>query len=408
MFFDSTDRTHTGFPTIERMVRNDMDNFDDFLLGEARVTLPIGQAMDHETVSFSPVRGHNRHAMSTGHVAGVSVGMMDYIGGQYAQDGKDMTGVRSSREVMAEPFPFTGEPLGAGGGALNVAGSPTSSFPAINMDLHGGYDYRLPSGIADGDKMVVPPFDAGLGGSIQMGYASRPGVAPGGGPFTSLPDMTDVTTPFVGHLSSQGTYRYPHQPSLSLNSASHSTAIPYKSSIKVIRRVNGYVTSLRAGRKQATGPYRSTLEECLLDRERIRRVQREGGLSNAQLLDVVEEMKCAAEGSGASRFGSRRNQKSDYTAPVGVRRMNKGFRASVRVDGREVYGPLRTDVEEAGKDRAEMLGLRHALDVPKMREFVKSLASRKARIDLTSGTSIAETGSARRKHSHVLPTRLGL
>ncbi|KAF4748666.1 hypothetical protein FOZ63_013850, partial [Perkinsus olseni] len=316
--------------------------------------------------------------------------------GHYHQGGAHMSDLGSGHE-LAMKLLATGD--SQGGAGASVHGLDTTLCPMNNIHLPGAHDYSLPQGAAGGGRVSYPPLH--IGGPTHVRYGSRSDALPGSGLLDPFHGLADVHTPFAGDPSR----RLPqHQQLLSASGSlpmieRHATLS--NRPIRVIRRVNGWVTSLRAGRKQVTGPYRASLAECLMDQEQLYRVQAERGLSNAQLLDVLEAMKRAAESNGAATVGARKHQKSDYSAPVGVRRMNKGFRASVRVNGREVYGPLRTDVDVAGKDRAEMLRLRHVFDVPRMREFVKSLANRP---DKAQGTIHATTGgtSAGRRNPDLL------
>ncbi|KAF4673824.1 DNA repair protein rad51d [Perkinsus olseni] len=365
---------------------------EDFLHGDARATLSMAQSVQPATSLFpsmGPAAG--QYATSNAHVRALSVTGME-PSGHYHQGGAHMSDLGSGHELAMKLLATGGSQGGAG---ASVHGLDTALCSMNNIHLPGAHGYSLPQAAAGGVRVAYPPLH--IGGPTHVGYGSRSDALPGGGLLDPFHGLADVHTPFAGDPSR----RLPqHQQLLSASGSlpmieRHATLS--NRPIRVIRRVNGWVTSLRAGRTQVTGPYRASLAECLMDQEQIYRVQAERGLSNAQLLDVLEAMKRAAESNGAATVGARKHQKSDYSAPVGVRRMNKGFRASVRVNGREVYGPLRTDVDVAGKDRAEMLRLRHVFDVPRMREFVKSLANRPDKAQAPIHATTEGTSAGRRR-----------
>ncbi|EER03217.1 hypothetical protein Pmar_PMAR019995 [Perkinsus marinus ATCC 50983] len=145
--------------------------------------------------------------------------------------------------------------------------------------------------------------------------------------------------------------------------------------VRVVRRVHGWVTILRHGGRQATGPYRETVHQCVEDQKEVHRLRLERGLTNSELMQLLEQMKVVTDRHPSTQL-IKKPRKLDYTAPIGVRRMHKGFRASVRVRGKEVYGPLRQDVADATCDREEMMKYRHVVDAPGMRAFVKTLKER--------------------------------
>ncbi|EER01859.1 hypothetical protein Pmar_PMAR028311 [Perkinsus marinus ATCC 50983] len=143
--------------------------------------------------------------------------------------------------------------------------------------------------------------------------------------------------------------------------------------IRVVRRSRGWVTVLRYGGRQATGPYRETVRQCVEDQKEVHRLRLERGLTNSEVMQLLEQMKVVTDPVSSTR---KKPKKHDYYAPVGVRRMHKGFAASVRVNGKEVYGPLRQDVADATCDREEMMKYRLVVDAPGMRAFVKTLKER--------------------------------
>ncbi|EER00066.1 hypothetical protein Pmar_PMAR024543 [Perkinsus marinus ATCC 50983] len=145
--------------------------------------------------------------------------------------------------------------------------------------------------------------------------------------------------------------------------------------VRVVRRVHGWVTILRNGGRQATGPYRETVHQCVEDQKEVHRLRAERGMTNTEVMQLLEQMKHVTD-RHPSTLLIKKPKKLDYAAPIGVRRMHKGYRASVRVRGREVYGPLRQDVADASCDRAEMMKYRHVVDAPGMRAFVKTLKER--------------------------------
>ncbi|KAF4706757.1 DNA repair protein rad51d [Perkinsus olseni] len=372
MAFNSANRPRAvgGLPSVNISDGAPMGYMEeDFLRGDARSTLSMAQSVQPATSSLFPstVPAAGQYSTSNAHVRALSVAGME-ASGHYHQGGAHTSDLGSGHE-LAMKLLATGGSQGGAGASVDGLDTALCSMNSIHLP-----SYSLPQGAAGGVRFAYPPLH--IGGPTHVGYGSRSDALPDSGLLDPFHGLADMHIPFAPDPSR----RLPQHQQLFSASGSlpmierHATLS--NRPIRVIRRVNGWVTSLRAGRKQVTGPYRASLAECLMDQEQVYRVQADRGLSNAQLLDVLEAMKRAVERNGATAVGARKHHKSDYSAPVGVRRMNKGFRASVRVNGREVYGPLRTDVDVAGEDRAEMLRLRHVLDVPRMREFVKALGNR--------------------------------
>ncbi|KAF4710686.1 hypothetical protein FOZ63_005260 [Perkinsus olseni] len=192
---------------------------------------------------------------------------------------------------------------------------------------------------------------------------------------TAQPSLTTVgavTTPTIGRSTrstqaSTGTGKFA--------GAHHFPNDDVNGPVRVVRRAHGWVTILRNGGRQATGPYRETVHQCVEDQKEVHRLRVERGMANSEVMQLLEQMKHVTD-RHPSTLLIKKPKKLDYVAPIGVRRMHKGFRASVRVSGREVYGPLRQEVADATCDRAEMMKYRHVVDAPGMRAFVKTLRDR--------------------------------
>ncbi|KAF4722429.1 hypothetical protein FOZ62_032153 [Perkinsus olseni] len=228
--------------------------------------------------------------------------------------------------------------------------SITSQLPSI---LSGYASHRASTLI--GPPLVLEPT---LFSSIALGSGSQPSSA------------GNVFTPTIGRTRPRG-----HVGSGKLVGALNITTDDANGPVRVVRRTHGWVTVLRNGGRQATGPYRETVHQCVEDQKEVHRLRVERGMANSEVMQLLEQMKHVTD-RHPSTLLIKKPKKLDYVAPIGVRRMHKGFRASVRVSGREVYGPLRQEVADATCDRAEMMKYRHVVDAPGMRAFVKTLRDR--------------------------------
>ncbi|KAF4655170.1 hypothetical protein FOL46_008372 [Perkinsus olseni] len=228
---------------------------------------------------------------------------------------------------------------------------PSSMTPQLPSVL-SGYDTQRSSTLT-GPPLVLEPT---LFSSIALGSGSQSSSA------------ANVFTPTIGRTRPRG-----HVGSGKLAGALNITTDDANGPVRVVRRAHGWVTVLRNGRRQATGPYRVAVHQCVEDQKEVHRLRVERGMTKPEVMKLLEQMKHVTDPRSCIQ---KKPKKHDYFAPVGVRRMHKGFRASVRVSGREVYGPLRQEVADATCDRAEMMKYRHVVDAPGMRAFVKTLRDR--------------------------------
>lgn len=75
--------------------------------------------------------------------------------------------------------------------------------------------------------------------------------------------------------------------------------------------------------------------------------------------------------------GDRNGRKKKYDAPPGVWRNSGGFISTVYINKKRVYGPLRRDVQDAVKDREEMLMAKQVINTEEgMRAFVQGMKER--------------------------------
>ncbi|KAF4653263.1 hypothetical protein FOZ61_009092 [Perkinsus olseni] len=227
---------------------------------------------------------------------------------------------------------------------------PSSMTPQLPSVL-SGYDTQRASTLT-GPPLALEPT---LLSSFPPGQSSS---------------AANVFTPTIGRTRPRG-----HVGSGKLAGALNITTDDANGPVRVVRRAHGWVTILRNDGRQATGPYRETVHQCVEDQKEVHRLRVERGMANSEVMQLLEQMKHVTD-RHPSTLLIKKPKKLDYAAPIGVRRMHKGFRASVRVSGREVYGPLRQEVSDATCDRAEMMKYRHVVDSPGMRAFVKTLRDR--------------------------------
>jgi hypothetical protein len=87
-----------------------------------------------------------------------------------------------------------------------------------------------------------------------------------------------------------------------------------------------------------------------------------------------------------SSLSEKHGRKKKYDAPPGVWRNSGGFISTVYINKKRVYGPLRRDVNDAVRDREEMLEAKNHIHTEDgMRSFVQGMKERCGKASLPMG-----------------------
>jgi len=113
------------------------------------------------------------------------------------------------------------------------------------------------------------------------------------------------------------------------------------------------------------------------DSDRSRQYEDDYEMSSVSNISVSKKVRKSFPVSETAASVDRNGRKKKYDAPPGVWRNSGGFISTVYINKKRVYGPLRRDVNDAVRDREEMLLAKSVIHTEEgMRAFVQGMKER--------------------------------